>query len=582
MTNRNIILVLLITTLASACVKKVPLISSADTIDEIELREEDSLLNVNLSDHHNNYLVFHDLDVSKILKNYLDTADVTSFIPDTYINQELEDEIHTFYKANNYTLSWNKGKKLNRDAQYVVTKLYRASEEGLSPEDYEVDKLSQLKDSVFKDRRHINIFQLMALDVKLTAALLTYAWHLENGKIDPGEENWRWAFEAPHNTVALELSQTLPHNNLKQTIDQLLPGHRQYELLKDALSSLKILEKRGGWAILPSDLDLDPGDSSRFVPLLRERLVTSGDHKKIWKRKFDNHVYDPQLVAAVKAFQGRHGLEKDGKIGPNTLAALNMTVEEKINKIIVNLERLRWLPDSMASDHLLINLPEFKLKVVRNDKPVWEMKIITGDSYEHATPIFHDKIEYLVFRPTWGVPNSIVRKEILPVARKDPGYLTRNGYQVYVSGKEGAVDPHSVNYDNPGNIRIVQKSGPTNALGLVKFIMPNRFNIYLHDTPADYLFNRNERDFSHGCIRLEKPQHLAFYLLDKNQDKKWSEEEVEEYMGKDYPTTIWLDQPEPVYMLYQTAFVDEKGALNFRKDIYEHDNDQFQLIAEKK
>ncbi|MGK7388992.1 MAG: L,D-transpeptidase family protein [Candidatus Cyclobacteriaceae bacterium M2_1C_046] len=575
--NKIYIYLLMAGILLSACSKKLKVAPVAG-IKTYELGLKDSLYVVKLDNVNENYLGFTEKEITDIFKNYLDTVDLADYVMDPRIEDQLKQEIEIFYQENNYQIAWGKGKKPSRDANFITTRLSLASEEGLDPEDYKASELLDLLAETYSSKKYINIFELIELDLKLTGALLTYAWHMENGRIDPGATDWRWAFDIPQNPVAARLSKAVQNKKLKQELDGMKPDHQQYENLKKALTELRTMEHNGGWPILPGDLSLEEGDTSEFVLLLRERLIASEDHRNVWKKKLNDPVFDKKLKEALADFQRRHGLVDDGILGKSTLEMLNLPVEEKIRIVEVNLERLRWMPKEMPEDYLLVNLPDYTLKVIEKNKEAWNMRVITGKSPKHATPIFHDELEYLVLSPTWGVPSKIVRDEMMPKIKNDPDYLTRNGYQLYVQGDSSPVNPHSVDWSTGNvNVRVVQSPGPSNALGRVKFIMPNKYNIYLHDTPTDYLFKRNERDFSHGCIRLEKPKKLAEYLL--RNDDNWDSERLEEHMYKSHSSTVWLNEPVPVYIMYQTAFTDSDGQINFRKDIYDHDKKQADLIT---
>jgi murein L,D-transpeptidase YcbB/YkuD len=561
----------------TGCSKEVQL-TKVSGIRDYQLGVVDSLYAVQLKAIDETYNGLTEEAISDIVKTYMDTVDLSRYTTDPLLQQELVQEIKTFYEINNHQLAWNSGKKPSNDAKFLLNTLTVAFEEGLNPDDYHVYELLDLQAETYDKNSYVNIYELIELDLLISGALLSYAWHLENGRIDPGEEDWRWAIEIPKEPVAERLSLALQNNKLKQELESFVPQHDQYQSLKEGLEELRAIAHKGGWPLLPSDLRLREGDTSEYVPLLRERLITSNDLRNLWKKKLNNPVFDSQLREALAGFQQRHGLEDDGILGKETLGMLNVPVEEKINIIEINLERLRWLPNNMAKDYLLVNLPEYKLKVFEKNKEVWDMRIIVGKSYKHATPIFHDELEYMVFSPTWGVPQKIVRNEMMPLIKRDPGYLQRNGYQLFVNGKSGPVDPNTIDWESGDvNVRVIQNPGPTNALGLVKFIMPNRFNIYLHDTPSDYLFDRTKRDFSHGCIRLEKPKELAEYLL--RDDKEWDSSRIGEHMLKGYASTVWLKEPVPVYIVYQTAFMDNNGMINFRRDIYDHDKNQTKMLA---
>lgn len=579
MKNIYIYIILISGIIFTACSRKIQ-IGPVAGIKEYALVPKDSLYTLKIENNEANYLGFDEKEIKYILKKYIDTVDISRYIYDDAIADQLRQEVEIFYIENNHQLAWSKGKKPSNDAKFLLTSLTLASEEGLNPNNYNAFKLLDMQSKIYGDRKYINIFELIDYDLQLTGALLAYAWHLENGRIDPGEADWRWAFQLPKDPVAAKLSHAVQNKDLKKALDEIIPHNEQYESLKKALAELRVIQHKGGWPVLPADLTLQEGDTSELVPLLRERLIVSNDHRKVWQKNLNSPLFDDKLKEALAYFQRRHGLVDDGILGKATLEMLNMPVEEKISIVEINLERLRWMPKEMAKDYILINLPEYKLKVFEKNKEVWDMRVIVGKAYKHATPIFHDELEYLVFSPTWGVPHKIVRDELMPIIKRDPGFLTRNNYQLYVAGNSGPVDPHSVDWTSDVNVRVIQNPGPGNALGLVKFIMPNRFNIYLHDTPADHLFKQNKRDFSHGCIRLEKPKKLAEYLLRKDND--WDSYRIEEYMYKGNSSTIWLDEPVPVYIMYQTAFTDNKGVINFRKDIYQHDQNQTVRIASRR
>jgi murein L,D-transpeptidase YcbB/YkuD len=285
-------------------------------------------------------------------------------------------------------------------------------------------------------------------------------------------------------------------------------------------------------------------------------------------------MFDERMEAEVKAFQATRGLEPDGVVGPATLEALNTTAEQRIRRIGVNLERWRWLPENLGDRYVLVNVADFKLEVIEQDRKVLEMKIIVGKSYRRS-PVFSDRISYLVLNPRWHVPRNIAVKDKLPLIKKDPTYLAENRMKVFAGwGAEtrelnpAQIDWSSVSAKNfPYRFR--QEPGPRNALGQIKFMFPNRFNVYLHDTPSRELFDKNVRNFSSGCIRIQKPLDLAEYLL--RGDPSWSRDKIQEELAKKRERTIKLPTPVPVHLLYWTAFVDDNKVLQFRNDIYGRD-----------
>jgi murein L,D-transpeptidase YcbB/YkuD len=298
----------------------------------------------------------------------------------------------------------------------------------------------------------------------------------------------------------------------------------------------------------------------------------------------DSTLYDSLLVEAVKSFQSRHGLDIDGRLGPKTVAAMNVPVSERIDQIRLNLERWRWLPQNFGDKYIIVNIANFELDVYENNESVMDMRIIAGKTYRR-TPVFSDQITYIVFSPYWNIPGNIAAKDILPMVGKDIEYLDRMKIKVF-SGygsdlKE--IDPAEIDWQNSADFNkkywLRQEPGRSNLLGGAKFMFPNRFNVYLHDTPARELFGKTSRDFSSGCIRIEKPEELAIYLL-KNEPK-WTPEKIREAMKKGTEQTALLSSPVPVYILYWTAWIGDNGLINFSDDIYKRDRALLKALDEK-
>jgi len=278
-------------------------------------------------------------------------------------------------------------------------------------------------------------------------------------------------------------------------------------------------------------------------------------------------TYDDKLVEAVTTFQARHGLEADGAVGPKSFASLNRTASERVDQLRLSLERARWLMEDLADDFVLVNIAGARTYFIK-DGTVWNTRSVTGSAYR-KTPVFRDEIQYMEFNPTWTVPASIFRKDKLPRIRKDAGYLARNNYTVVRSSDRTPVNAASVNWtsDNPG-VTLVQQPGPSNALGRVKFMFPNEHAVYLHDTNERGLFDRNDRNLSSGCVRLEHPFEFASLLMEGQPD--WSRERMNAILDSGKTTRINLEKPVPVLLTYWTAWV-EQGIVHFREDPYERD-----------
>jgi murein L,D-transpeptidase YcbB/YkuD len=359
-----------------------------------------------------------------------------------------------------------------------------------------------------------------------------------------------------------------------------LPSHPGYEKLRRALYNYRSLAAAGGWEAVPEGPALKPGDAGERVIHLSRRL--SADSALNLLTDAPGAVYDSDVEAAVREFQRRHGLEPDGVAGKATLSALNVPASQRVRQIEANLERWRWLPEDLGERYILVNVADYTLEVVELGRLVLDMKVIVGKPYRH-TPVFSDVMTTIVINPTWYVPRRIAIVDKLPLIRKDPNYLKKMG--MHVTSGDGAhakeVDPRTVDWTKIGPkhfpFRLSQAPGPQNALGRVKFLFPNRFNVYLHDTPSRELFGKTERNFSSGCIRIEKPVDMADYLL--TNQPGWNPQRVRDTIDSMRETSIHLDRPIPVHLLYWTVFVDGVGDLQFRPDIYSRDEKLIRALS---
>jgi murein L,D-transpeptidase YcbB/YkuD len=338
------------------------------------------------------------------------------------------------------------------------------------------------------------------------------------------------------------------------------------------LRDYRALDSGGGWPVVPPGDVLERGSHDQRVQLLRHRLILSGDlagHDEGMAFHFDAHV-----EAAVRKFQARHGLEEDGIVGSKMLAALNVPVSARIQQILVNMERWRWMPDELGDRYLLVNMAGFELRAVEDGEVVMEMRVIIGRPYR-STPAFVGEMKYLVFNPYWNVPHKLAILDLLPKQQANPDYLTESGFRVYASWEKGAeeLDPADINWSafTPANFpyRLRQDPGESNSLGRIKFMMPNPYAVYLHDTPSRHLFRRPVRTFSSGCIRVEEPLLLANFVLGNGENIVMLDVQEEIDSGENHIRS--LPRPLPVYMLYLTAWVDDQGKAQFRNDVYGRD-----------
>jgi murein L,D-transpeptidase YcbB/YkuD len=346
-------------------------------------------------------------------------------------------------------------------------------------------------------------------------------------------------------------------------------------VLRRLLAELRTVRASGGWGTVAEGPTLHPGEADARVPFLRHRLTMEGDLPPAdTAGTAGSETYDDALAAAVRRFQRRHGLEDDGNVGRGTVAAMNVPVEERLRQVVVNMERWRWLPDELGRRHIRVNIADYSVEVWEEGKVTLAMKAVVGREYRE-TPMFSAKMTYVVLSPYWNVPPVIAALDKLPLLRKNPGYLAAQHMVLFDAAKNTPVDPATVDFAAMTGsafnrlYRIRQDPGPLNALGEVKFMFPNRHNVYLHDTPSRELFAKTSRAFSSGCIRVEKPLALADYLL--AGDPRWTPERIRTVISQGRETTVWLNEAVPVHILYWTAFVEDDGVVDFRPDIYGRD-----------
>lgn len=346
------------------------------------------------------------------------------------------------------------------------------------------------------------------------------------------------------------------------------PGS-QYQRLESQLQQHRALADAGGWPGVPDGPTMRPDAEDSRLPLLVRRLLVSGDLSDT-DMPVSTSEYDVTLQDAVRRFQSRHGLQPDALVGRSTLRALNVPIEDRIDQIRVNLERLRWHPDTESQELVLVNIPAFKAHVIRDGEIVWTSNVIVGDP-ENKTPVFHSLLNSVVFNPIWTVPHSIASRELLPKIRQDPSFFRRGNY-VLLDRAGKPVDPASIEWSAVEQrtfpFTLKQQPGPANQMGQVKFMIPNDYTVCLHDTPDKSLFASAARAFSHGCIRLEEPLGLAEAVLGR---QNWTRKQVDSQIRSRETRSVDLSEPLPVHIVYWTAEVDDLGVMHFYEDIYEWD-----------
>lgn len=467
-----------------------------------------------------------------------------------------------FYARRGFRPAWHDRPRF----QALLALLKAAPGHGLDPEDYHYRTLSTWP-AASDDPR-----QQAEQDILATDALIRYGYHLHFGKVDPAslDPDWNLTRRLHDRDPVAVIEAAVAAPSLAAYVDtELAPNGPFYTGLRQALARLRDVARAGGWPAVPRGPTLKPGDESRRVMALRARLAVTDSQleSQVERPAF----YDPQLVAAVERFQRHHGLTVDGAVGRLTLRALNVPVESRIDQIRVNLERTRWVFRDLEARYLIVNIAGFHAYVMEDGKSVWDSRVVVGTPYR-KTPVFKAKMTYLVLNPTWTIPPTILKKDIIPAIRRDPGYLaSRNMVLLDTSGQPVNVadidlQKLSVNYF-PYIVR--QEPGPRNALGRIKFMFPNGHFVYLHDTPSRDLFERADRTFSSGCIRVEHPLTLAELLLD--DPVNWNRTEIEARLAEGVTQTVNLEKPITVFLVYWTAEPEADGSVNFFNDVYARD-----------
>jgi murein L,D-transpeptidase YcbB/YkuD len=511
----------------------------------------------------------------ELLRNRVEAA---GFPPRLLVGKEAifaSDILPLFYEQRGYRLAWSGNGGPLPQVDDLVSSVRLADRDGLRPADYHLKRIEGLLGSFSgpgRVARPIDPRLLVDLDLLLTDAFLTYGFHLLHGRLDSESIDPEWHIASAEEDLSSLLQDAVSWNRVSEDLNGLRPSVPCYQALKDARVGYRRLAAAGGWPEVPAGGKLEKGAHGSRVGVLRERLEASGD---LATDEAEGDVFDEILEDAVVRFQRRQGLEADGVVGPKTLAALNETVEQRLRQIEVNMERWRWLPRSLGDRFIRVNIADFVLDVFEADEHIMTMRVIVGRDYRR-TPVFSDLMTYLVINPYWNVPRKLTVQDKLPLIKADPGYLADQKMRVFSGWGVDAVeiDPSTVDWSKvtADNFtwRLRQDPGPKNALGRIKFMFPNKFDIYLHDTPSRELFEQPVRAASSGCIRLEKPVDLAEYLL--RGYPQWTRPAILAAIDKGEERTVRLLEPIPVYIIYCTAWVDEDtGEINFRPDIYGRD-----------
>jgi len=480
--------------------------------------------------------------------------------------------VSLYYESQQFQPAWQDVAKLDE----LVAAIGDLRNDGLNPDDYHLAALQSYRLDV---RMGTSLTDQDRADLELLAtdAFMLGLYHVFVGKVDPVKLSTQWNF-APRPTPGIEqglqrFSERLAAGEIREAFERARPSHAWYQRGRDRLKEYRAIAAAGGWPELPDGPTLKPGMSDPRVPALRKRLAVTRDLvvPAGAAEPADATLYDATVEQAVKSFQERHGLTADGAIGPGTRAALNVPVAQRIDQIRVNLERGRWTLHEMKGEFVLVDVAGFYVSYFRNDEPIWTSRVIVGKD-GRETPVFRSTITYVVFNPTWTIPPGILVKDKLPDLKRNPGALQRMNIRV-LDGSGREVNPYSVNWHQYGPNRLPpyqfrQDPGPNNALGLVKIMFPNPYLVYLHDSPAKSLYEQDQRAFSSGCIRVQRPFELAELVLN---DPQWNQQAIQDVLATRQTRTVNLKKPIPVLILYWTAQPRADGQINFRNDIYGRD-----------
>lgn len=492
---------------------------------------------------------------------------------------DVDEAMVRFYAQRNWSPAWVADGRPTPQAAAVVGVLGRVESFGLRPEDYDADGLA---DRIARlGAAPPGLTDRIGFDVSLSRSLLLLITHLSRGRIDPASLGFSLARgdELDIAEVARDVSRA---DDVPATIRRVEPQYAGYQALERALARYQMLAADSTLrAPRVTRRSVRPGDAYADMPALRRLLAAVGDLTPDITSRDDTasaRAYTPEIVAAVERFQRRHGLDPDGIIGPATFAALRAPIAQRVAQMELSLERWRWLPSRPPPRYVAINIPAFRLFAFESDSaaahPDLVTNVILGASrMRRATPVFEGTMRQIVFRPYWDVPKSIAIKELIPLLRPDTGYAAHQSLEIVRGSDEAArthpITPRNLDRVAEGTLRLRQRPGAKNALGLVKFVFPNRYDIYLHGTPDTALFLQARRDFSHGCIRVEDPVGLAAFALGDQDD--WTPSTIAAAMHDEHSRTVTLARPVEVFILYATAVVNRLGVVSFYPDLYGHD-----------
>jgi murein L,D-transpeptidase YcbB/YkuD len=487
-------------------------------------------------------------------------------------------ELQLFYMNRNFAPAWFNKNTFSNNGYDLLDYIRQVDQQGLQPEDYHLHLIEAYISKILFFYRPMDKADMTKMDILLSDAFLFLGSHLYYGKVDPEKEgvSWKMQRKDPELRLDLKLEEALAGNDVSKELNMLAPRYRAYWMMKEELAFyLKLNEQL--WPAILSEIAIKPGESNQLLPKIRERLI------KLRYQLSDSVsiTFDEELEKQLKMFQFDWGLNTDGVIGKSTLEDLNSLPYKLMSQLKVNMERYRWLPLQVTEKYIIINIANYKLDLIQGTDTLISMRVIVGKG-PRTTPVFNDLLSYIVFSPKWTVPLTILQEDVIPELLKGPEYLQkRNMILIRHDGSELAykdIDWSTVSISN-FPYTVLQNPGPGNALGRVKFMFPNAYDVYIHDTPSKGYFARDERDFSSGCIRVERPFDLAVLLL--SDLPEWSPANILTAMEQDKEQTVRLKIPVDVVLVYLTAWTDGSDRMQFRKDIYQRDGMVMEALCQK-
>lgn len=477
------------------------------------------------------------------------------------VKTENERLLH-FYRTHGFGTIWN----FPKTRKTIIVLLSEAEAEGLDVKDYNLKKLENLeaKTNVLSDK------QMIDYDILMTLSLQKYLWHLTKGKLSPKNLYRDWDLKTNQLDINELLSNAIKGDSLVKAVESAKPQHLVYKRLKKALVLINQFPKDTIKNIEFSE-KIVRNDTNKSMMRIKRRLLYWKDLESVDSL---TNIYDKATFKAIKKFQFRHGLVPDGIIGQGTISALNIPKDIRREQIIANLERWRWYPKQLGEHYLIVNIPAYSLRIIKDGDTIERKRIVVGKE-KRRTPILSSTFSNIVFNPTWTVPPTILKEDLVPSATNDRSYFAARNLTIY-DNKGNVVSPEKWKPEKARGYRYVQSPGNWNSLGNVKFNFPNHYTVYLHDTNHRDYFGKNFRSLSSGCVRVEQPLELAAYMLD--DEKNWSLEKIHELIESKKTTSINLKQKIKLHQLYWTASMTDKGELDFRADIYNLDHDLYKKL----